>query len=63
MRPNISQSLVFAALDDPGYEAVRHEKYAILRDRYREVRRILAAHPDNHSFFEPLPSIPGISCA
>jgi aspartate/methionine/tyrosine aminotransferase len=53
--PNISQSLVFAALDDPGYEAVRHEKYAILRDRYREVRRILAAHPEYHSFFEPLP--------
>ncbi len=52
---SIGQQLSIAAYGDPGYLKQKQEKYAVLERRYREIRRILAAHPEYSGFFETMP--------
>ncbi|HDP94869.1 MAG TPA: aminotransferase class I/II-fold pyridoxal phosphate-dependent enzyme [Candidatus Aminicenantes bacterium] len=51
----LSQSLILNALNDPGYMRERNSKFFLMRQRYREVRRILATHPEACQWFTPLP--------
>lgn len=51
----LAQSLLAAAYAAPDYAAAKQSKYELLRERYREVRRILAAHPEYAGHFTPLP--------
>lgn len=52
---NISQSLLIKAYAAGSYAAEKERKYEILRARYREVKRILAARPEYAGRFEALP--------
>ncbi len=51
----LAQSLLAAAYAAPAYAADKQSKYELLRERYREVRRIIAAHPEYAGHFTPLP--------
>ncbi len=51
----LAQSLLAKAYAAPDYAAAKQAKYELLRDRYLEVRRILAAHPEYAGHFTPLP--------
>ncbi len=51
----LAQSLLAKAYAEPDYAAAKQAKYELLRERYREVRRILAAHPEYAGQFTPLP--------
>lgn len=52
---HVGQSLMLSAYQDPAYGTWKAEKYAVLRARYDEVRRILAENPAYAEAFEPLP--------
>ena len=52
---SIGQHLALAAYSDPGYEAQKREKFVVLKERYCEVRRILACHPEYAKCFEAMP--------
>lgn len=52
---SIGQHLAVAAYGDPGYAAQKRQKYAVLKKRYMEIRRILKSHPEYAESFEPLP--------
>ena len=52
---SIGQHLCVAAYGDPGYRRQKREKFESLRRRYREIRRVLGAHPEFAGFFEPMP--------
>lgn len=52
---SIGQHLAVAAFKDPQYLAQKREKYEVLYARYREIRRILAAHPEYAEVFEAMP--------
>ncbi len=52
---SVGQHLSLDAYADPGYAAQKKEKYAVLERRYREIRRILAAHPEYAEYFETMP--------
>ena len=52
---SIGQHLALAAFADKGYAKQKRQKYAVLRSRYREIRRILRAHPEYGRSFEPMP--------
>ena len=52
---SIGQHLAVEAFADPGYAQQKREKYEILHARYREIRRILAAHPEYAGSFEAMP--------
>ncbi|MCR5750962.1 MAG: aminotransferase class I/II-fold pyridoxal phosphate-dependent enzyme [Kiritimatiellae bacterium] len=52
---SIGQHLAVAAYDDRGYAAQKRQKYAVLRKRYLEIRKILKKHPEYAESFEPLP--------
>ena len=52
---SIGQHLAAAAFNDSGYDAQKKEKYEVLRKRYEEIRRILAAHPEYAGCFEAMP--------
>ena len=43
------------AFGDEGYSRQKKEKFEILKARYREIRRILAAHPEYSEFFDAMP--------
>ena len=49
------QHLALAAYSDPGYAAQKREKFAVLKGRYDEVRRILKRHPEYAECFEAMP--------
>ncbi|MCA1809487.1 MAG: aminotransferase class I/II-fold pyridoxal phosphate-dependent enzyme [Kiritimatiellia bacterium] len=51
----LSQNLLVRAYASPEYAAEKQAAYDILRGRYREVRRILAEHPEYAGQFVPLP--------
>ena len=48
---NLSQNILLKALNSSTYEQERQEKYKILKERYEEVKKILAKHPE----LKPLP--------
>ena len=52
---SIGQSLAVAAYGNAAYARQKREKFAVLRRRYTEIRRILARHPEYAETFEPMP--------
>ena len=52
---SIGQNLALAAFADPKYAAQKKEKYAVLKARYQEIRRVLKAHPEYAKNFEAMP--------
>ena len=52
---SIGQHLAIRAFADPNYDAQKKEKFDILKARYVEIRRILAAHPEFAEAFEVMP--------
>ncbi|MEW6553116.1 MAG: aminotransferase class I/II-fold pyridoxal phosphate-dependent enzyme [Actinomycetota bacterium] len=52
--PTLSQSLLVHAMKSPHYREEKAEKFAILKDRYDEIRRVLSS-PDYASAFRPYP--------
>ncbi|MBN1306509.1 MAG: aminotransferase class I/II-fold pyridoxal phosphate-dependent enzyme [Chitinispirillaceae bacterium] len=52
---NISQSLLLRAFDGATYNAEKEEKYRTLAQRYRKIRKVIAAHPEYGEYFRPLP--------
>jgi aspartate/methionine/tyrosine aminotransferase len=53
---SVGQAMAVAAYADmKAYNAQKAEKYAILRSRYEEIRRILAEHPEYEASFEVMP--------
>jgi aspartate/methionine/tyrosine aminotransferase len=51
---NLSQSLVFAALNSPNYPQEKQSKFELLRSRYRAVKKTLT-NPKYADCFTPLP--------
>ena len=51
----IGQHLAIAAYADPDYAKQKKEKYAVLKKRYTEIRKILKKHPEYAKSFEPMP--------
>ncbi|MBR3222609.1 MAG: aminotransferase class I/II-fold pyridoxal phosphate-dependent enzyme [Kiritimatiellae bacterium] len=52
---SIGQHLAVAAYADAEYAAQKRQKYAVLRRRYAEIRRILRCHPEYAENFEAMP--------
>ena len=52
---SIGQHLAIAAYADKNYDAQKRQKYAVLRARYEEIRRILKKHPEYAKSFEAMP--------
>ena len=52
---SIGQHLAIAAFADKGYAKQKKEKYAVLKARYQEIRKILKAHPEYAKNFEAMP--------
>jgi aspartate/methionine/tyrosine aminotransferase len=52
---SIGQHLAIAAYADKKYDAQKRQKYAVLRARYDEIRRILKKHPEYEKAFEVMP--------
>ena len=52
---SIGQHLAVAAYVDPAYASQKRQKYAVLRRRYAEIRRVLRKHPEYAASFEPMP--------
>ena len=52
---SIGQHLAIAAFADKGYARQKAQKYAVLKKRYVEIRRILKAHPEYAESFEVMP--------
>lgn len=52
---SIGQQMAIAAITDPGYAAQKKEKYAVLKKRYAEIRKILKRHPEYAARFEVMP--------
>lgn len=50
-----AQSMLLAAWKNPAYAAEKQRAYELLKTRYEEIKRVLAAHPEYRSEFEPLP--------
>jgi aspartate/methionine/tyrosine aminotransferase len=53
--PHISQAILLRGWADPAYAAQKEAARALLEARYREIRRILAAHPAYRETMEPMP--------
>lgn len=52
--PQLSQSLLLAAMDDPGFERQKDEKYRLMKERAFKVKEVLA-NPDYARSWEPYP--------
>jgi aspartate/methionine/tyrosine aminotransferase len=52
---NLSQSLLIKAYSSDTYEDEKREKFEILKNRYKEVKRVLNDHPEYTEVFEALP--------
>jgi aspartate/methionine/tyrosine aminotransferase len=52
---NPAQALLVKSWTSGEYEAEKKQKFDLLKRRYDEVRRILAAHPEYRERFSPLP--------
>lgn len=52
---SLGQRLALAAFADPAYRAQKAEKYAVLKNRYSTIRKILADHPEYADAFEAMP--------
>ena len=52
---SIGQHLAIAAFSNRDYEKQKAGKYAVLKARYREIRKLLAEHPEYREYFEAMP--------
>lgn len=52
---SVGQHAALSAYAQPSYWDEKKQKYEVLKSRYLEIRRILAAHPEFASSFEPMP--------
>lgn len=52
---SLGQHLAIAAYADKGYSKQKKQKYAVLKARYAEIRKILKAHPEYAENFQPMP--------
>ena len=52
---SIGQHMAVAAYADKGYARQKKQKYAVLKSRYAEIRRILKAHPEYAANFVAMP--------
>ena len=52
---SVGQALALAAFADPQYRRQKREKFAVLKSRYSEIRRIFARHPEYAERFEAMP--------
>ncbi len=52
---SIGQHMALAAYSDANYSTQKKQKYAVLRARYKEIRRILEGHKDYAKAFEVMP--------
>jgi len=52
---SIGQHMAVAAYREPSYWRQKKEKYAVLKGRYQEIRRILKGHPEYRKSFEVMP--------
>ena len=52
---SLGQHLAIAAYSDKGYWSQKKAKYAVLKKRYQEIRRILRKHPEYAECFEAMP--------
>ena len=52
---SIGQKMAIAAYADKGYAKQKKEKYAVLKARYLEIRKILKKHPKYAKAFEVMP--------
>ena len=52
---SVGQHMAIVAYSDKGYWKQKREKFAVLKKRYREIRKILKMHPEYAEFFEPMP--------
>jgi len=52
---SIGQHMAIAAFADKGYAKQKKAKYAVLKARYVEIRKILAQHPEYAASFEAMP--------
>ena len=52
---SIGQHLAITAFADRGYQKQKQEKYAVLKARYLEIRKILKTHPEYAKNFEAMP--------
>jgi aspartate/methionine/tyrosine aminotransferase len=61
IRANISnvsmpaQSMLLAAWKNPAYAVEKQKAFDLLKARYEEIKRVLAAHPEYQDEFTPLP--------
>ncbi len=53
--PMPAQSMLLAAWKNPAYAAEKQQAYELLKARYEEIRRVLAAHPEYREEFAALP--------
>ena len=51
----LSQNLLLTAYDDPGYEADKKSKYALMKSRYDQVKKTLDSHPEFAEYFDTVP--------
>jgi len=52
---SIGQHLAMGAFADPKHDGEKREKFEVLQARYREIRQILAKHPEYGEYFEVMP--------
>jgi len=52
---SLGQNMAIAAYHEPTYWQQKKEKYAVLKGRYLEIRRILKKHPEYRKSFEVMP--------
>ena len=52
---NLSQSLVLKAYQSSTYQEEKNAKFELLKKRFNEVKRVLAAHPEFREEFVPEP--------
>ena len=52
---SIGQHMAIAAYADPQYAKQKAQKYAVLKKRYLEIRKIFREHPEYAKCFEPMP--------
>ncbi|MDA3955172.1 aminotransferase class I/II-fold pyridoxal phosphate-dependent enzyme [Oceanispirochaeta sp.] len=51
----LSQNLLLTAYDDPGYDADKKSKYALMKSRYDQVKKTLTSHSEFSEYFDIVP--------
>lgn len=51
----LSQNLLLAAYENPGYADDKKGKYALMKSRYELVKKTIASHPEYSEYFDAIP--------